>query len=68
MSLRKLLEMEVALRLLTPEQQDQLNKRMQESERKQQEAWIKRHTCSECGADTWNYSHSFTCVLRGSGF
>lgn len=29
---------------------------------------IERHRCRTCGADTINYSHSFTCPWRGTGF
>ena len=29
---------------------------------------IERNRCSDCGADTINYSHSFMCRWRGSGF
>lgn len=30
--------------------------------------FLAKHRCAICGADTLNYSHSFTCPLRGSGF
>jgi hypothetical protein len=40
------------------------NKRMREYEADR----VKRNTCGDCGADTLNYSHSFKCRWRGSGF
>lgn len=40
----------------------------QERMRKSDLEAIERSRCSDCGADTINYSHSFTCRWRGSGF
>lgn len=66
MSLEKLIEM--SRMKLTPEQIAEMNERRAELDRKWHEEWVKRHRCSECGTDTWNYSHTFRCSLRGSGF
>lgn len=40
------------------------SRRMREEEQER----IERHRCKDCGADTINYSHSFHCPWRGSGF
>lgn len=55
-------------RKLTDEEYAELRRRSRLLCEKQEREWLARHKCSECGADTWNYSHSFSCSLRGSGF
>lgn len=53
---------------LTPEQRqkqfDEFNSRMRQRDKDD----IERRRCGICGADTINYSHTFDCPRRGSGF
>ena len=53
---------------LTPEQQAEKLKAFRKREKELNAEAVRRHRCSECGADTLNYSHSFSCKWRGSGF
>lgn len=52
----------------TPEQQEELQRRASERLKALEKEIIERHRCGDCGADTLNYSHSFRCPWRGSGF
>lgn len=58
----------MARQKLTPEQVDEFRRKSAERMRQMDLEFIERHRCSECGADTINYSHSFRCPWRGSGF
>lgn len=66
MSIQDLLD--ISRRVLTEEQREELQRRSQETCDRLHKEFMERHRCSECGADTWNYSHLFSCSLRGSGF
>lgn len=52
----------------TPEELEARQEAARERLRQYDLDYIARHRCSECGADTINYSHSFRCPRRGSGF
>lgn len=52
----------------TPEQIAEHQRRSREIDERLTREAIARHRCGECGADTLNYSHSFRCSWRGSGF
>jgi hypothetical protein len=52
----------------TPEERAERAEAMRERLRQIDREAIARRRCGECGADTLNYSHSFTCSWRGSGF
>lgn len=58
----------VARNKLTPEEREQRQKEMQERLARMDREEIERSRCRLCGADTINYSHSFDCPRRGSGF
>lgn len=53
---------------MTPEQRAEQQRKMQARLEEMDREAIRRHRCSDCGADTINYSHSFSCRWRGSGF
>jgi hypothetical protein len=53
---------------ITPEEREARAEAMRERLRQMDREAIERRRCGECGADTINYSHSFTCSWRGSGF
>lgn len=58
----------VARQKQTPEERAEMQRKMQERLDEMDREAIERHRCRECGADTINYSHSFRCSWRGSGF
>lgn len=68
MSIQALIEAAKKIDSLTDEEladrAKTMSKRMAEHERE----LIERRRCASCGADTINYSHSFTCPWRGTGF
>lgn len=66
MNLEKLIEL--ARMKLTPEQRKAAQKAMQERLDQMDREAIERSRCRLCGADTINYSHTFDCPRRGSGF
>lgn len=66
MSIEKLIEL--ARMKLTPEQREAARKAIQERLAQMDLEDIERRRCGTCGADTINYSHTFTCPWRGSGF
>lgn len=69
MTIEKLLEL--ARANATPEDKErrkQAQKDFEERMRQYDLDYIERHRCGTCGADMINYSHSFTCPWRGSGF
>lgn len=66
MNLEKLIEL--ARMKLTPEQREAAHKAMQERLDQMDRDNIARNRCRLCGADTINYSHTFDCPRRGSGF
>jgi len=53
---------------MTPEEREERQKAFEERMRQRDLEDIERRRCRSCGADTINYSHSFTCPWRGSGF
>lgn len=53
---------------LTQEEKDERQRAFEARMRKHDLEAIERRRCKDCGADTINYSHSFTCRWRGSGF
>lgn len=53
---------------LTPKDRAERQKAFEERMRQHDLEYIARHRCRTCGADTINYSHTFTCPWRGSGF
>lgn len=53
---------------LTQEEKDERQRAFEARMRKHDLEAIERNRCRDCGADTINYSHSFTCRWRGSGF
>ncbi len=66
MSLQKLIELSKIE--ITDEQRKTIYDNYIKSMEKFDKECIERFRCSECGADTLNLSHSFSCSLRGSGF
>jgi len=66
MSLQALIDLSRMKR--TPEQCEAARKAMQERLDQMDRDNIARNRCSICGADTINYSHTFDCPRRGSGF
>lgn len=52
----------------TPEQVAELQRKSAERFAEMEREAIRRKRCGDCGADTLNYSHSFSCKWRGSGF
>lgn len=58
----------MARQKLTPEQIEELQRKSAERCEAMEKEMIERHRCGDCGADTLNYSHSFRCPWRGSGF
>lgn len=63
MSIAALLEL--SRRERTPEQIAESQRRTEQLCREFEKEMIERYRCSECGADTLNYSHSFKCSWRG---
>lgn len=59
---------ELARKQWTPEERKAANKAMQERLDQMDREAVERARCRLCGADTINYSHSFDCPRRGSGF
>jgi len=53
---------------LTPKQREAAQKAMQERLHQMDRDDIERSRCGLCGADTINYSHTFDCPRRGTGF
>lgn len=66
MNIEKLIALSRAT--MTPEQKKQREKEFKERMRQMDLEMIERHRCRTCGADTLNYSHSFTCPWRGTSF
>lgn len=58
----------MARQKMTPEQLEELQRKSAERCAAMEKEMIERHRCGDCGADTLNYSHSFRCPWRGSGF
>ncbi len=58
----------MARQKLTPEQIAELQRKSAERCAAMEKEMIERHRCGDCGVDTLNYSHSFRCPWRGSGF
>jgi hypothetical protein len=58
----------MARQKMTPEQREELQRKSAERCAAMEKEMIERHRCGDCGADTLNYSHSFRCPWRGSGF
>lgn len=65
-SIRKLLA--IVRAKMTPEQVAERERAMEARFTEMDRELIERHRCTICGADTLNYSHTFDCPRRGSGF
>jgi hypothetical protein len=66
MSIERLIEL--SRMQLTDEQWVELQRKARERFEQMDKEYIERFRCRECGADIVNYSHSFSCSRRGSGF
>lgn len=53
---------------MTPEEREERQQAFEERMRQYDIEAIESRRCGDCGADTINYSHSFSCRWRGSGF
>lgn len=58
----------LARQKISPEQIEEFRRKSAERQAEMDREFIERHRCGDCGADTINYSHSFRCPWRGSGF
>lgn len=66
MSIAALIELSKAPKRKLTVEEIKLKQEMDEKRfREQEERFMERFRCGDCGADTLNYSHSFSCRWRG---